>query len=148
MLNSINHSTFIVYELSSHQLEKISFAPHISILLNLYQEHLDHYNSFYDYQLAKFNITKYQNKNDYFIYNADDQLITNLVNQFNLNRKYLQFSLTKQVENGTFIKNNIINFAYQNVLSEPYNIENKRKLKGTHNLLNIMAAINAWAKRI
>ncbi len=143
MLNSINHSTFIVYELSSHQLEKISFAPHISILLNLYQEHLDHYNSFYDYQLAKFNITKYQNKNDYFIYNADDLLITNLISQFNLNRNYLQFSLTKQVENGTFIRNNIINFTYQNTLSESYNLENKRKLKGTHNLLNIMAAINA-----
>jgi len=143
MLNSINHSTFIVYELSSHQLEKISFAPHISILLNLYQEHLDHYNSFYDYQLAKFNITKYQNENDYFIYNADDILITNLISQFNLNRNYLQFSLTKQVENGTFIRNNIINFTYQNTLSESYNLENKHKLKGTHNLLNIMAAINA-----
>jgi len=143
MLNSINHSTFIVYELSSHQLEKISFAPHISILLNLYQEHLDHYNSFYDYQLAKFNITKYQNEKDYFIYNADDLLITNLIGHFNLNRNYLQFSLTKQVENGTFIRNNIINFIYQNTLSESYNLENKRKLKGTHNLLNIMAAINA-----
>ncbi|HNY06735.1 MAG TPA: UDP-N-acetylmuramoyl-L-alanine--D-glutamate ligase, partial [Bacteroidales bacterium] len=143
MLNSINHSTFIVYELSSHQLEKISFAPHISILLNLYQEHLDHYNSFYDYQLAKFNITKCQNEKDYFIYNADDLLITNLIGHFNLNRNYLQFSLTKQVENGTFIRNNIINFIYQNTLSESYNLENKRKLKGTHNLLNIMAAINA-----
>jgi len=143
LLNSINNSTIIVYELSSHQLEKITIAPHISILLNLYQEHLDHYNSFIDYQLAKFNITKYQDHHDFFIYNADDRLICNLVDKYNLDRNYFQFSLNQEVKNGSYINNNDIIFKYKNTYSQTYHIDNKRKLKGDHNLLNIMAAINA-----
>ena len=54
LVPDINTETRIVCELSSHQLQYISKGPHIGILLNLFQEHLDHYASFYDYQLAKF----------------------------------------------------------------------------------------------
>jgi len=52
MLDSINRDTIIVYELSSHQLEQVQVSPHISVLLNLYEEHLDHYQSFENYQQA------------------------------------------------------------------------------------------------
>ena len=46
----------IVCEFSCHQLENIHCAPHVSLLLNLHQEHLDHYHSYEDYQMAKMQI--------------------------------------------------------------------------------------------
>jgi len=60
--------------------------------LNLYQEHLDHYKSFEHYQLAKWNITLHQHSGDYFIYNSDDPLIIDLIEEENnLIRNYSLF---------------------------------------------------------
>ena len=61
-IDEISPETNLVYELSSHQLEYVRNSPHLAVLLNLYQEHLDAYRSFHDYQAAKMNIAKYQVK--------------------------------------------------------------------------------------
>ena len=50
IIERITDDTTIVAELSAHQLEYTDFSPHIAILLNLYQEHLDHFNTFNNYQ--------------------------------------------------------------------------------------------------
>ncbi len=70
LLDSDLPNNFYVYELSSHQLSDLRKSPHISIFLNIYPEHLDYYNGFKEYLRAKSNIVKYQNQNDYFIYNS------------------------------------------------------------------------------
>ena len=44
IIDQINDETTIVAELSAHQLEYISASPHVAILLNMFQEHLDHFN--------------------------------------------------------------------------------------------------------
>lgn len=63
-----------VIEMSSHQLEFTRSSPHIAVLTNIYPEHLDHYNGFEGYVKAKCSIMKYQNENDYLIYNPDQDL--------------------------------------------------------------------------
>jgi UDP-N-acetylmuramoylalanine--D-glutamate ligase len=68
-------TTFFVYELSSHQLETVSESPKYSIILNIFQEHLDHYASFDHYAEAKMNIGRYQNDEDTLIYSALDEEI-------------------------------------------------------------------------
>ncbi len=73
LADRIGENSKIVCELSSHQLEFTNHSPHIAVLLNLFQEHLDHYKSFLDYQKAKLNIALYQKPRDYFIYHSEDQ---------------------------------------------------------------------------
>ena len=67
-IDQIKPETIIVFELSCHQLEFVQASPHIAILLNLYQEHFDHYNTPEDYYNAKKNIYAHQGSDDVLIY--------------------------------------------------------------------------------
>ena len=42
LADEIEPGTLVVFEMSSHQLEHISIAPHIAVILNVFPEHLDH----------------------------------------------------------------------------------------------------------
>jgi len=70
-LKNDNSEKFYVYELSAHQLYQLDKSPHIAVLTNLYQEHLDYYSDYNEYIQAKANITIHQSKNDFFIYNSN-----------------------------------------------------------------------------
>lgn len=71
ILPSLTENTIIVNELSSHQLEYTDVSPHIAVLLNIYQEHLDHYGSYEKYIQAKKNIYLHQKKGDILICNSN-----------------------------------------------------------------------------
>ena len=68
-LEKIGAETLVVFELSSHQLEYVTHSPHYGVLLNIFEEHLDHYGSFDKYKQAKENIYKYQQEGDILLYN-------------------------------------------------------------------------------
>lgn len=72
VLPEMTESTTVVAEFSCHQMENIHRAPHIAVLLNLYQEHLDHYHSYDDYKMAKMQIGLKQQPDDVFYYCADN----------------------------------------------------------------------------
>jgi UDP-N-acetylmuramoylalanine--D-glutamate ligase len=139
-IDEIGPETNLVYELSSHQLEFVRNSPHLAVLLNLYQEHLDAYRSFYDYQVAKMNIAKYQIKGDYFIFNNDDERIREFVSMMELPGR-LPFSLKKVLAAGCYIQNGEIVCSSGGKKEVIFDLKRKIKLKGDHNLLNIMAAI-------
>lgn len=64
-----------VIEMSSHQLEFTTASPHVAVLVNIYQEHLDHYKTgFEGYVGAKLNIALHQKKGDVLIYNPEQNL--------------------------------------------------------------------------
>ena len=64
-IDDIDDDTWIVFELSCHQLLHINKAPHIAIFLNLFEEHLDYYGTLEKYFYAKSNIISHQSENDF-----------------------------------------------------------------------------------
>ena len=66
-IDKLTEKSIVVLELSSHQLEYVKVAPNISLILNIFEEHLDHYKSYEHYINAKINICRYQKENDYSI---------------------------------------------------------------------------------
>ena len=138
LYDKIDENTKIVYELSSHQLQHSQASPHIAVLLNIYQEHLDHYNSYEEYQQSKWNVTRFQNADDFLVLNADHELLNELWNYVGIDRKLYTFSTSQLQKQGCYIRDNWIYFNGEKF----YDCSQPRYLKGDHNLLNIMAAIN------
>ena len=81
ILDQINDSSIIVAEFSCHQLENIHRGPHIGILLNLFQEHLDHYHDYMGYKMAKMQMALRQIPGDHFFYSTDNVELADLVSQ-------------------------------------------------------------------
>lgn len=69
-LEDIEEDTIVVFELSCHQLEYVTCAPHVAVLLNIYEEHLDHYGTFEKYVHAKENIWRNQKQEDLLLCEA------------------------------------------------------------------------------
>lgn len=131
-IDSIDKDVIIVLEISSHQLEYTEQSPNIAVLLNIYEEHLDHYESFNKYAEAKCNIYKYQKKNDYLLYNIDNEMLSKLVNQ--TNGITYKVSLSGKDHSNIYLKDKKIFINNKPV----YDINEKRNLVGDYNLNNIM----------
>ena len=117
-VQNINRRTIIVYELSAHQLQFINKSPHVGILLNVFEEHLDHFGTFEKYKDAKINVLRYMGDNDVAIVN-NRLCFESLI----LDKKYVDF------ENYNF---------------EDYNIKwDYIPILGEHNKMNVKAALCA-----
>ncbi len=79
ILDDLSPDSLVVAELSCHQLENIHRGPHIAVLLNLFQEHLDHYENYLGYKMAKFQIALRQQEGDHFFYCTDNDELRDLV---------------------------------------------------------------------
>jgi UDP-N-acetylmuramoylalanine--D-glutamate ligase len=118
---------FLVMEISSFQLHWIdSFKPIISALINLTPDHINWHGSFEDYKKDKYRIFSNLTTNDTAIINSNLQLPESEC-------KKLRFSLNDS-ESDYFVRNNAI-FEGEDELFEV-----RTKLKGTHNVENIVAA--------
>lgn len=61
--------TVYVIELSSYQLDDIAYSPHLSLIINLFPEHMDYHGGVEPYWEAKERIVAHATRNDYFVYN-------------------------------------------------------------------------------
>lgn len=127
----------MVVELSSFQLMGIrSFRPHIAIITNIYEAHLDYHGTKKEYAQAKANITRNQLEDDYLIVNADQEELLELISF--TKAKIIPFSANKPLAEGCSIANGMITFLGEEIIPRSDIV-----LPGEHNLENIMAAIAA-----
>lgn len=138
MIDSFDDVDWYIYELSSHQLEFVDYSPKIAVLLNMFEEHLDHYKSYDSYKEAKRNIYKYQNPEDWYIYNYD------MADILNNNRTLVQ-NTVKVIQN-KLMEENVAVYSKESIEisllgnSDVIKLPQDMKLKGIHNVYNIAAA--------
>ncbi len=129
-----------VLEISSFQLDGIrDFKPRIAVLTNITPDHLDRYDyKFENYVDSKFRIALNQTKEDYFIYDADDEVIVEWLESHDIKSTLLPFSLKKKIENGAYLDNDNIKITIDNnqIIMPTKNLA----LEGKHNVKNAMAA--------
>lgn len=124
----------IVTELSSFQLMGVSkLKPKISILMNLYEAHLDYHTDFKEYTNAKFNITKGQDASDWFIYNGEQQIVIDYAKQSKASK--VPFYVSKKTNVGISADEL---YVYWN--GEKLFERSVIALRGKHNLENVLAA--------
>jgi UDP-N-acetylmuramoylalanine--D-glutamate ligase len=129
-----------VAEISSFQLDDIeTFRPDIAILTNITEDHLDRYDyRFENYINSKFRIVKNQTAQDHFIYCADDPVTMQYIGNFTINSNPLPFTMSKELNQGAFIKNGQMTVATGDEKMQMS--VNDFTLKGKHNQYNTMAA--------
>ncbi len=129
-----------IVEISSFQLDDIiGFRPHVAILTNITEDHLDRYEyKFENYIRSKFRIIMNQTADDYFIYNQDDPVINTYISQSNIHSNPLPFTMQQETNNGGFIRNGqmTVNTGSERLQMSIYDFA----LKGIHNQYNTMAA--------
>ncbi len=134
---------YFVLELSSFQLDGMyNFTADIAVLLNITPDHLDRYEyKFENYVTSKFRITNNQSKQNYFVYCADDEVITNFMQQHKVVSQLVPFSIKKPIDgDGAFLTNNQITLNYQPNQPPLIMTIEQLALQGKHNVYNSMAA--------
>ena len=133
-IEEIKEDSVVVLELSSHALEFARKSPNIAILLDIYEEHLDHYKSFEKYVEAKFNVAKFQNESDFLIYNYDNENMKNYKFNYKENDYAISLQNVTDTKNKAYLQNDVIYCNGKEVMSS----FEEMNLKGTHNINNIM----------
>ncbi len=115
-----------VIEMSSHQLEFTTASPEVAVLVNIYEEHLDHYKTGFDgYANSKLNITRYQSEKDFFVYNDEQDVGHGL-------------DITKSI-GGTPVKIGFTKAENDEFVNELW--QSTEHLKGEHNRQDIAYAL-------
>jgi UDP-N-acetylmuramoylalanine--D-glutamate ligase len=139
-ISKIKKHHTVILELSSFQLENLSQikkSPHLSLVLNIKENHLDRHGTMQNYIKAKMTIVKFQTRFDKKILNWDDKIVRTFSKIGNA--KCFYFSTLEELPSGVFLKDNYI---ILHTGTRDYRIDiSKRLLKGTFNIQNIAGAI-------
>ncbi|OQY47475.1 MAG: UDP-N-acetylmuramoyl-L-alanine--D-glutamate ligase [Anaerolineaceae bacterium 4572_78] len=151
-LNQIKSDHKVVMELSSFQLEYFhpsatifspspslshGWSPHIGALLNITPNHLDRHKTMVAYTHAKSSLVHYLKPNHVAVLGWDDPITRNFA--YDLVASIMWFSRNEQVKNGTCIVDNKISLVRHGMVI-PINPVSAIKLRGKHNIDNILAA--------
>jgi len=141
-MENILPETRIVFEMSSHQLEGLEESPYLGILLNIFEEHLDHYASYEAYQQAKLNIVRWQKPGDTCIYNGDDAVISKQVPGLTLPSRQIVMSRKEvlNLEDTAFAQGDDLVCRLSGKEHRLKGLFGKSRLTGGHNRVNITAA--------
>ena len=117
VMEDIKPDSIVVYELSAHQLEYVHNSPHVGVLLNVFEEHLDHFGTMERYKAAKLNLLRFMNEDDTAI--IHESLLNDALELFVNNKVFSLFDFDEEIDPTAL------------------------PLKGEHNYLNVKAALLA-----
>lgn len=138
VLEKIDSNDFVVFELSSFQLEHLKQSPSIGVCLMVTNDHFDYHDSQEEYWEAKSAIAKYQTQEDFLIYNADYPASVQISKQGGGQK--IAISKIHESNPEIFIDSDSEKIAIHLANKESVIDTSTRKLLGKHNLENIAAA--------
>ena len=139
ILPKLSNKSLVIMELSSFQLIDLIKSPHIAVILNITEDHLDWHKDKEEYINAKKNILIHQSVKDFAIINSDYETPKGFIN---LTKAKVYLTSVKKEVDGCFVLNEKIVLNIGKKKNVVGNV-NFLILKGRHNWENINSAILA-----
>ena len=137
-LDAITKDDLVLLELSSFQLETLGMSPHIAVITNVTEDHLDHHGTREGYIAAKRNILAWQGPKDIAVLNLDDHTV--LAMHTGAASEIRGFSLTQHPKRGAFLDANGMLSLAEGGAAIPLLSASQLKVPGAHNIANALAA--------
>ena len=132
-------NSITVAEISSFQLETIDeFAPKVSAILNITEDHLNRHHTMEEYLRVKELITENQGTEDVCVLNYEDEVLREFGKH--LTPRVVYFSSGRKLDEGIYLDGNKIILKDGEKEIEVVKTEDL-KLLGKHNFENVMAAV-------
>ena len=127
-----------VAEVSSFQLETIStFHPHIAVMCNITEDHLNRHGTMEEYIRVKERIFENMGQGDYAVLNLDDPIVRGMAERIPCAPAF--FSRRQEVETGAYLEGEEVVFSLNGHKKRVLRADEIR-ISGEHNLENALAA--------
>lgn len=137
-LDTITKDDLVLLELSSFQLETLAASPHVAVVTNVSEDHLDHHGTREAYLAAKRNIVAWQGRRDVAVLNLDDPAVVAM--HTGAESEVRGFSLALRPRRGGFLDPSgqlALNDAGGAIALLP---ASELRVPGRHNVANALAA--------
>jgi UDP-N-acetylmuramoylalanine--D-glutamate ligase len=137
-VDRITPAHIVVLELSSFQLETIGHSPHVAVVTNVLEDHLDHHGTRDAYIAAKRNILAWQGSRDVAVLNLDDPSTVAL--HTGAESEVRGFSLALRPRRGAFLDERGQLVLARHDAREVLCAASDLRVPGRHNIANALAA--------
>jgi UDP-N-acetylmuramoylalanine--D-glutamate ligase len=137
-LDRITRDDVVLLELSSFQLETLGMSPHVAVVTNVSEDHLDHHGTRENYIAAKRNIFAWQGSKDIAVVNLDDPVVVAM--HTGAASEARSYSLTLTPRSGAYLDASgelVLNEAGRKT---PLLRASELRVVGRHNISNALAA--------
>lgn len=143
-LDRLERGTPVVIELSSFQIESLiehGLAPHVAVLTNISEDHLDRYKDFSEYSAVKRGLASPMTTSDVVVYNRDDTEVSKVVSE--TNAMTLAFGLDEPIGDGGWLHSDRHLKLRWHGVERSWKRPDVLSLQGNHGAMNALAAIAA-----
>ena len=145
MLPEVSPDDVAVVELSSFQLISMHQSPNIAVVTNVTPNHLDHHKDMQEYIDAKRNILLYQKQPCRAVLGYENEISRSM--QKDCKGKQVWFTRLHETDNGAFLRDDGMLCMAENGVVTPFLAQKDVKLRGLHNIENLLAAAAAvWGE--
>ncbi|TMC33374.1 MAG: UDP-N-acetylmuramoyl-L-alanine--D-glutamate ligase [Chloroflexi bacterium] len=137
-LDTITKNDVVLLELSSFQLETLGMSPHVAVITNVSEDHIDHHGTRESYIAAKRNIVAWQGPKDIAVINLDDPAVVAM--HTGSASEARGYSLTMRPRHGAFLDPSgrlVLSDGAQQI---PLIEARELRVVGRHNIANALAA--------
>lgn len=145
ILDQIDPADEAVVELSSFQLISMRRSPKVAVVTNVTPNHLDHHKDMQEYVDAKRNILLWQDETCRAVLGYENEITRSM--QSDCKGQQCWFTRLQETDNGAFLRQDGMLCMAENGVVTPILHKDEIKLRGVHNIENLLAACAAvWGR--